>query len=89
MWLESDTQAALEWMEYRSSLCGGCGLPRSETMDPDRSGMYEAEVWQCHACAPKDAAGRHASEAKSDGKFSTAAFDGIYIAVVEKGVTDG
>lgn len=35
-------------------MCGGCGLPRHETMDPALETAWAAEVWRCHACAARD-----------------------------------
>jgi hypothetical protein len=80
----------LEWIDYQSSLCSGCGQPKTECMDPENDGHYVADPVQCFACAARDAESRGAAKAKSDGSFGDAAFDGIYFAVREReAVTDG
>ena len=64
-------------------MCSGCGLPKSETMDPEMHGRYEAVPLTCFACAERDAESRNASESRS--KFAAHAFDGVYFAVQERG----
>ena len=83
LWTADDLEAALEYQDYLDSLCSGCGRPKDVCMDPAMSGRFEAVPLQCFACAPKDAEMRRASESKDD--YGAAAFDGIYIAVVDKG----
>lgn len=88
MWLESDTDYVLAWMDYQSSLCSGCGQLKSESMDPANDRAYEAVPIQCFACATKDAEMRKAGEASSSGSMGKSAFDGLYIAVQSRGVTE-
>lgn len=78
-------------MDYQASLCSGCGQPKSECMNPEMDGAYEAVPVQCFACAARAAEHRAAGKAKSDGSFGDAAFDGIYFAVQERreAVNDG
>lgn len=85
MWLEEDTETALAWIDYQAAVCGGCGFPRVETMDPANDRAYEADPVTCAACAAKDAEAREASKAKASGRFGDAALDGLYIGVKRKG----
>jgi hypothetical protein len=50
-WTPEDRRYALAWQRYKADLCGGCGHPRSESMDIDNEFRYEAEASYCHACA--------------------------------------
>jgi hypothetical protein len=79
--LEEDTTAALEWADYQSLHCSGCGHLRSESMDPDNAGAYEAVPLTCFACAAKDRETREAGEARSSGRYGKGALDGVFIAV--------
>lgn len=53
---EDDMRAALEWQAEQAMMCGGCGRPTDETMDPERADAYDARVVVCHACAAADRA---------------------------------
>lgn len=65
--LDSDSEAALEYFEEQSLLCSGCGLPRDETMDKDAQDAYEAHLFRCHACAARDRKARqHAKDGGDD-----------------------
>ena len=68
-------QAALEWQDWKQSLCAGCGLPRHETMHPDNERAYDAEPLKCHACAARERKGKAINGQEN--------FDasGIYVAV--------
>lgn len=81
MWLPEDVQAALEWADHEASKCGGCGLPRSETMavdTPDQPApRYHATALRCRACEARAVEARRFSE----GQAGDAA--GIYYAVAE------
>ena len=59
-------------------MCGGCGLPRHETMDPANERKWDTEVWRCHACAARERTGRHMA---NDDHTDTA---GIYIGVTKE-----
>ncbi len=48
----------MQWLEYRVSLCSGCGSPRVESFDPVNERRYEAHVLKCHACAARDGKAR-------------------------------
>lgn len=85
MWLDEDISVALEWDEYRSSLCSGCGQPKTDGMNPDAEDTYEAVPLQCFPCAAREAEGRRASEAVGNDKLGRGALDGIYYAVMKKG----
>lgn len=54
MWLEEDTEAALEWLRWQQRVCVGCSQPKDESFDPDGP-SYNAEVLRCRACEAKDA----------------------------------
>lgn len=84
-WLPEDTTAALEWADWKETLCPGCGNPRHESFDPERATHYEAVPLNCYACAARDAEQREAVNAKSSNRFGDAAFDGLYVSVVERG----
>lgn len=75
MWLPEDTSAALDWQTYESSLCQGCGHPRSESMAPENEGKYDTEPIKCHAC---DDRAKTAHKMAEDNKGST---NGYYFAV--------
>lgn len=49
-----DTQLALEWQAEADLICGGCGHPIDESMDPDNEDAYVAHVNVCAACAAKE-----------------------------------
>lgn len=57
-WTEEDLVDALDWQSYEDSLCTGCGGLLAETMDPDRTRAYDAEIVRCHRCAAGDVAER-------------------------------
>jgi len=76
-WLPEDTEAALEWMDYKQSLCSGCGMSRLESFNPDGPN-YEAEVLRCRACETREARGEKMREA------SNVDMNGMYIAVTEQ-----
>lgn len=81
-WLPEDIEAALEWQDYQSSLCSGCGNPKAECFDPKNEDDYEAEPLRCHACATRD------RKAKLVGSDEHADASGLYFAVTrdnEKG----
>lgn len=71
-------------MDYLKSLCGGCGNPASETMDPKMDGLYESVPLTCYACAARDAESRAVGEARSNETQSSASFDGLYIGVQKR-----
>ena len=77
-WLPEDTEAAMEWMDYKASLCDGCGHPREESFDKANFEKYVATAMQCHACAARD---RHSS-AMSSGEGDSS---GMYYAVERPG----
>lgn len=75
---------AIEWDDYQSSLCSGCGQPQHETFDP--TNVYEAEGWTCFACQARDAETRAVQEAISppgggEPTMGRSALDGAYFAV--------
>ena len=76
--MPEDTDAALEWVDYKASLCTGCGRPRSETFDPDGP-EYVAEAWCCFACEERD------QKAKAWREDEHADPAGIYFVVQERG----
>lgn len=76
-WTEDDISAALVWLHDEDDRCTGCGLPRSETFDPERANAYTAEAWACHACAARAKAERAFREGKGD-------VDGVYFPVRER-----
>ena len=84
MWLDDDIESALGWMDYLASLCGGCGNPASETMDPDADGAYESVPLTCFACAARDAENRAVSDARSKESQTSTSFDGLYIGVQKR-----
>jgi YD repeat-containing protein len=52
-WSEEDLGFAKAHRRREAERCPGCGLPLSETTDPDREGEYEAPPpTRCHACTP-------------------------------------
>lgn len=51
--MPEDIEAALEWADWRATLCTGCGRPRDESFDPDGP-EYVAEAWCCFACEARD-----------------------------------
>ena len=55
LWLASDLEAVLEWQRWCDQVCGGCGQPLLEAIDPDLEGAYEAHAVVCHACAAREA----------------------------------
>lgn len=71
-------ESALEWLEYKSTLCSGCGKPRHESFDPDGP-EYVAEAWCCFACQTRD---QKAREWRDDEHADPA---GIYFLVRESG----
>ncbi|MGA4989865.1 hypothetical protein [Nonomuraea bangladeshensis] len=54
-WTEEDLAYAKAHRRIEHDRCPGCGLPLSETTDPDREGDYEAPPpMRCHACTPME-----------------------------------
>lgn len=58
-------------------------------MDPANVGRYQAAAVQCFACAARDAERRQAGDARRSNQFGDAAFDGLYISVIDPGGPDG
>lgn len=88
LWLPEDTQAALEWAEYESSLCVGCGNRLADCMDEANDGAYEAVALHCFACAERDAENRRIGEARSSDEYGGGSFDGLYLTIAERVVTN-
>lgn len=78
MWLDEDTAAALEWIDYEASLCSGCGHPRAESFDPKNAFEYDAEPLQCHACKARD------ERAAARNKKPNTDHAGIYYAITKR-----
>lgn len=78
MWLDEDTQAALEWQEWDDARCSGCGHPRYEAWSPEMESAYEAVPMRCHACAERERAGKRLRKIDPDGT------EGLYVHVVEE-----
>lgn len=52
-WTQEDFAYARAQRYIELDQCPGCGLPLSETTDPDNEGKYEAPPpMRCHACTP-------------------------------------
>ncbi len=52
-WLDEDLGYAKGHRRNEADRCPGCGLPLSETTDPEHEGSYEAPPpMRCHACTP-------------------------------------
>ncbi|MEV0382424.1 hypothetical protein [Nonomuraea sp. NPDC050643] len=52
-WTEEDLGYAKAHHRNELDKCPGCGLPLSETTNPDNEGRYEAPPpMRCHACTP-------------------------------------
>ncbi|TYB69744.1 hypothetical protein FXF51_06160 [Nonomuraea sp. PA05] len=52
-WLGEDLGYAKGQRRNDLDKCPGCGLPLSETTDPENEGRYEAPPpMRCHACTP-------------------------------------
>jgi hypothetical protein len=52
-WTEDDRELAYALADFESDLCGGCGLPLSETTRKEHSDAYVAEsdeMRRCHYC---------------------------------------
>lgn len=52
-WLDEDTSLVLAYLQLEAEMCDGCGLPFSETMDPENDRQYESKPMVCHACAAR------------------------------------
>lgn len=76
MWLEEDLDAALEWHEWKGSLCPGCGNQRHDTLNPNGP-RYVADSLRCRACEARD------HEAHSWREDRNADPAGIYFTVTE------
>lgn len=62
-------------MEWKASLCPGCGHPRHETFDPKNAFEYNTEALQCHACADRD------RTSKARGENDRVDSSGVYLIV--------
>ena len=62
-WSGEDRGWAMALLAEEADACSGCGLPRSETHDPEHEFSYRATPVRCHACA---AAGRAADAMKQE-----------------------
>jgi hypothetical protein len=61
-WTQRDTDLAVGLVELERAACDGCGVPRAESMDPQREFEWVAEPIRCHACATRE----RAAKAKAD-----------------------
>lgn len=67
----SQTVAERDWLlacaltAYEDGLCGNCGQPRTESMDPAHEYRYRADVpMRCHACTAISARVEEYADAK-------------------------
>lgn len=52
-WSDEDRGYVTAHRRNEHEKCPGCGLPLSETTDPEHEGAYEAPPpMRCHACTP-------------------------------------
>jgi len=68
--------------EERGLLCGGCGIPRDESMADENLGPvpdYHAEAWRCRACHAKDVKAAEIAGAEAN------PLGGMYFAVTRNG----
>lgn len=76
--MPEDTEAALQWADYKASLCpGGCGFPKAESMATENESSYDAVAVRCFACETRGKAERKWAQ---DENSESA---GIMFAVVE------
>lgn len=50
VWTDRDRLLIIAWELYSASLCEGCGQEKHRAMNPDMSGFYEVQTYQCFAC---------------------------------------
>lgn len=80
-WLPEDTEAALEWLEWKDSLCSGCGQPRHEAFDSANTDAYSVTALECHPCAARerrayaDQQSRDAGQPPAFGRFYAVTLD--------------
>lgn len=55
LWLDEDTELALQYLAELKLKCSGCGNPRDESMDPDLAHVWASGSAVCYACAELDA----------------------------------
>jgi hypothetical protein len=81
-WTPDDRAYALAWQAEQRLRCGGCHRSRSETMDREAEGTFQATPWRCHACATRDKAA--AAFAKEGGDL-----EGLQWAVIPRSLSRG
>ena len=77
-WLEDDAKAALEWQEWHNGLCTGCGVHRSDGMNPEHQFSFEATPYRCFPCQEREKRSYQWSKNHADGQ---APDFGVYWAV--------
>ena len=54
-------------------------------MSDEMDGAYEAVPVHCFACAARDAEHRRINDAQNSDRYGGGSFDGLYVAVTERG----
>lgn len=62
LWTKEDTDLAVALTEIEADRCGGCGQPRSESMDPANEYAYRADPLRCFSCAARERESRSRGE---------------------------
>lgn len=76
-WTAADTALAVALHRIESRACPGCGLDRTETMNPANEFAFEALAYRCHGCAARS----RASEAHREAGGNT---HGLLLAVTRR-----
>jgi len=74
LWTDEDRAWAIALTLEETEVCGGCGQPVAECVDPRNEDAYQATSWRCHACTAKDKEGEKYREAPP----------GIYLSVKKR-----
>lgn len=74
MFTEDDAAEILEYLEWKDSLCPGCGQPKHIGFDKAHEGMFKATPLRCHACKVQRVASKDVDD--SDGLYTVVEFVG-------------
>lgn len=62
LFTEEDAEEILDYLQWKDSICSGCGQPKHESFAPENTYAYRGVALNCHACGAKTRAARAASD---------------------------
>lgn len=51
LFTDDDAEELLDYLQWKDSICSGCGQPKHESFAVENTWAYDGVVLECHACA--------------------------------------